>query len=123
MYKKILAVDDDTDMLFFLKSILELHGYEVKTLSKGENVFNTVSAFKPDLILLDLMLAGLDGSIICSALKTMPETKHIPVIFISGHYQAAASVYNNDAGAPDDFLLKPFDTKSLIAKVEMQLAA
>jgi len=123
MYKRILAVDDDVDMLEFLNSLLENYGYEVRTLSRGENVFPMVSEFKPDLILLDIMLGGLDGNIICSALKTKPETQHIPVIFVSGHYQSAAKVYEAEHGAPNDFLLKPFSIKSLISKIETQLAA
>lgn len=123
MYKKILAVDDDVDMLEFLNSLLKDYGYEVKTLSRGENVFSTVSDFKPDLILLDIMLGGVDGNIICSALKTSPSTKHIPVIFVSGHYQSAAKVYDGEGKAPNDFLLKPFSITTLISKIEFQLAA
>ena len=123
MYKKILAVDDDVDMLEFLNILLKDYGYEVKTLSRGENVFSTVSEFKPDLILLDIMLGGVDGNIICSALKTSPATRHIPVIFVSGHYQSAAKVYNTEHNAPNDFLLKPFSITSLISKIEFQLAA
>lgn len=123
MYKKILAVDDDVDMLEFLNSLLIDYGYEVKTLSRGENIFSTIADFKPDLILLDIMLGGVDGNIICSALKAQPETRHIPVIFISGYYHSAVKLYNAEGSAPNDFLLKPFSIQSLISKIELQLAA
>ncbi|CAM3724123.1 two-component system response regulator [Mucilaginibacter galii] len=123
MYKKILAVDDDADMLEFLDTLLVQYGYEVKTLSRGERIFNAVSTYKPDLILLDVMLGGVDGSMICSALKAKAETRDIPVIFVSGYYQAASKIYNLEDGAADDFLLKPFNIQSLISKIEFQLAA
>jgi len=123
MYKKILAVDDDADMLEFLDRLLVQYGYNVQTLSKGENVFNAVESYKPDLILLDVMLGGLDGNIICSALKAKPETRDIPIISISGYYGTAAKVFDEDHGAPNDFLLKPFSIKSLISKIELQLVA
>jgi DNA-binding response OmpR family regulator len=123
MYKKILAVDDDADMLEFLNTLLVQNGYEVQTLSQGEKVFNAVATFKPDLILMDVMLGGMDGSMICSALKANPDTKHIPVISISGYYHAGAKVFNDNEGAPNDFLLKPFSIKSLISMIKLQLAA
>jgi DNA-binding response OmpR family regulator len=123
MEKKILAVDDDLYTLKLLNNVLEKNGYEVHTLSRAENVFMEVSSFKPDLILLDVMLSGLDGTIICSALKTFPETQHIPVIFVSGHYSAASSLLSDQQGAPDDFLMKPFSIDTLIGKIEHQLAA
>jgi len=123
MYKKILAVDDDADMLEFLNRLLIQRGYDVKTLSRGEKVFNIVSTYKPDLILLDVMLGGIDGNMICSALKASPETRDIPVIFVSGNYSSAAKFYDAEHGAPNDFLLKPFSIKSLMSKIEVQLAA
>ncbi len=123
MYKKILAVDDDDNTLELLSEVLNRYGYNVKTLAKAENVFRTVTTFQPDLILLDVMLAGLDGSVICSALKATPETQHIPVICISGNYTAAGKVYSDKELAPNDFVLKPFNIKALISKIEHQLAA
>jgi len=123
MYKKILAVDDDADMLEFLDTLLVQYGYEVKTLSRGEKVFNAISTYKPDLILLDIMLGGVDGTMICSALKAKAETRDIPVIFVSGHFYAASKMYAEHDGAPNDFLLKPFSIQSLISKIEFQLAA
>jgi DNA-binding response OmpR family regulator len=123
MYKRILAVDDDLNMLKLLNNLLEKQGYIVHTISTGDKVFPAVNEFQPDLILLDVMLDGFDGTIICSALKSMPKTQHIPVIFISGNYQAAARVYNQGEGAPNDFLLKPFNLELLLHKIEEHLNA
>lgn len=120
MYK-ILVVDDDAEMLEMFSLLLNLHGYEVRTLYSGEKIFTEVREFEPDLILLDVMLAGMDGNIICSALKTSKHTQHIPIIFVSGYYQFASGTLTEPAA--DDFVLKPFDISNLLNKIEHQLAA
>ncbi len=123
MEKKILAVDNDKAMLEVLNRALSKEGYEVQMLTHAEKLFSEVATFQPDLILLDVMPSGLDGTIICSALKTFPETQHIPVIFLSGNFNAASTMFTGAQGAPDDFVLKPFTIGSLIDKIEYQLAA
>jgi DNA-binding response OmpR family regulator len=120
-YKKILLVDDDNAILSMLTMALEGHGYVVKALAHAEKVFNVIDTYQPDLILLDGHLGAMDGKMICSALKFSPHTKDIPVIFVSGSYHYASNL--NVAGAPDDFVLKPFDIDYLLGKIEHQLAA
>lgn len=121
MNKKILAIDDDLAILDVLKMILELSGYEVVTLAKGDLVLETIENEHPDLILLDIMLAGLDGKTICQNLKHYSKTKDIPVIMISASHDLRSTL--SLPGAPDDFLAKPFDLDVLVKKVEQQLAA
>jgi len=121
MIKKILVVDDDAEMRELLGTLLTNANYDVSLLAKAEHIFETVKRFDPDLILLDGMLGGLDGAMICNTLKVDPATKYIPIIFVSGNYKYASNL--NTIGAPDDFVLKPFSIKDLLGKIQYQLAA
>ena len=121
MSKKILAVDDDNDILDVIRIILEEEGYEVFTLANGKHVFDMVKENGPDLILLDVMLGGLDGRDICRALKEDQNYKNIPVVMISASHNLNNLLLM--PGAPDNFLAKPFDIDHLLAMVKAQLAA
>jgi len=114
--KKILVVDDDPDILDALRFMLEDAGYEVTTSEKGdyaENLHDTNGGL-PDVIILDVLLSGKDGRLICQRLKSQEETRHIPIIMISAHPNARQSV---TAVGADDFVAKPFDMDELLAKI------
>ncbi len=114
--KKILVVDDDPDILDALQFMLEDAGYEVKTTEKGdyaENLRDTNGGL-PDVIILDVLLSGKDGRLICQKLKSQDETRHIPIIMISAHPYARQSV---TAVGADDFVAKPFDMDELLEKI------
>ena len=87
--RKILVVDDDPDILDALQFMLEDAGYEVKTTEKGEYAENLrdTNGGLPDVIILDVLLSGKDGRIICQKLKSQQETKRIPIIMISAPSQ------------------------------------
>jgi DNA-binding response OmpR family regulator len=119
--RKILAVDDDKDILEILQLILEDSGYEVETLSDGNYLFERIDANTPDLILLDIMLGNLDGRELCKAVKTNNETQAIPVILISASHNVSDTL--NSKGAPNAFIAKPFDINVLLNTVKGQLAA
>ena len=114
--KKILVVDDDPDILDALRFLLEDAGYEVKTTEKGEYAENLpdTNGGLPDVIILDVLLSGKDGRLICQKLKSQEDTKLIPIIMISAHPNAKQSV---KAVGADDFLAKPFDMDELLAKI------
>ena len=114
--KKILVVDDDPDILDALQFMLEDAGYEVKTTEKGEYAENLrdTNGELPDVIILDVLLSGKDGRLICQKLKSQQETKRIPIIMISAHPNAKQSV---TAVGADDFVAKPFDVDELLAKI------
>jgi DNA-binding response OmpR family regulator len=120
MPKKILILDDDNDILEILSFLLLDTGYEVKTLNRGETVFEVIKDFQPNLILMDVMLAGMDGRLICRGIKENHLTCFLPVILISGTHDLAASLHL--PGAPNDFVAKPFDFDHLVAKIEKCLA-
>ena len=115
---RILVVDDDIDILSVMEIILSMKGFEVEVNSRGENTIPKIDSFKPDLILLDVLISGYDGRVICKQLKADIKTKHIPVIMFSAHPSAASTI--SDYGA-DDFISKPFDVDNLINKVNKQL--
>lgn len=121
MTKKILIVDDNDLIVEVMSYILANNGYEVSSLSSGEEVINEVNNIHPDLLILDAMLPGMDGRDICKVLKMDKQTHDMPVIMCSANEEVAKSL--NQTGAPDDFLSKPFDMSTLLYKVEHQLAA
>ena len=114
--KKVLVVDDDPDILDALQFMLEDAGYEVKTTEKGEYAENLrdTNGGLPDVIILDVLLSGKDGRLICQKLKSQEDTRHIPIIMVSAHPNAKQSV---SAVGADDFMAKPFDMDELLAKI------
>jgi DNA-binding response OmpR family regulator len=119
MNKKILVLDDDEDILDILSFILKDSGYEIQTLDNGEKVFDAIRKFKPDLVLMDVMLAGMDGRVICKRIKDTESTHDLPVILISGTHDLARSL--DQQGAPNDFVAKPFDVDFLLERIKNQL--
>lgn len=117
--KKILILDDDKDNLEILSFILTEYSYQIKAVSSGYAIFDEINAWQPDLILMDVMLAGLDGREICRAIKENQSTAHVPVILISGTHDLADSLHL--PGAPDDYIAKPYDLDQLLIRVKAQL--
>jgi CheY-like chemotaxis protein len=114
MYK-ILVVDDDEGILDALTLILEESGYSVQTTPKREEVYQQINQYKPDVILLDILMSGQDGRLICKKIKQTPVIKDIPIIMISAHPSAKRGA--EESGA-DDFLAKPFEITDLLSKIE-----
>ncbi|MFD0792573.1 PleD family two-component system response regulator [Mucilaginibacter litoreus] len=119
--RRILAVDDDNDILEILQFILEDSGYKVDTLSDGRRLMETITEKNPDLILLDIMLGSVDGRELCRELKKQNNTHDIPVIMISASHNVSNNL-NKDDG-PNDFIAKPFDINVLLNSIKRQLAA
>jgi DNA-binding response OmpR family regulator len=115
MTGRILAVDDDRDILKVLKANLELHGYEVDTADRWEKAEAILSDVQPDLLLLDVMLPDGDGMEICRELrKEMPE---LPVIMLTAKDKVSDKVIGLESGA-DDYVVKPFETIELVARIK-----
>ena len=112
--KRILVVDDEPDILYFLQIILQDEGYEVVTSTKGEYLEQLHNGGLPHLILVDVLLSGKDGREIVKYLKKNEETKHIPILMFSAHPSAEQTA--RQAGA-DDFIAKPFDIDLLLTKM------
>ena len=119
--RRILAVDDNEDILEILKLILEDYDYEVSTLADGHFLFDKIKEYKPDLILLDIMLGNLDGRELCRNIKDNKATHDIPIIMVSASHNLSERFMPLNSGV--DFLAKPFDIMELINKVEHSLSA
>ena len=116
--RRILAVDDDNDILEVLQFILEDSGYEVETLSDGHFLMDKIKDSNPDLILLDIMLGNMDGRELCKIVKKEISTNKIPIILISASHNISKSM--NQEGAPNDFIAKPFDINILLNSIKRQ---
>ena len=119
MDKRIIVIEDEDNVRETLDLLLTNAGFMVRSSATGNDIFNTINEFNPDVILLDVLLDDLDGRDICRSIKENPETKPIPVIMLSG----VPDVYNaiTDVGA-NDVVSKPFDEKTLIHRIERQLS-
>jgi len=115
---RILVIDDDKDILELVEIILLRNGFEILISPKGEETLDNVENFAPQVILLDVFLAGVNGIDICRELKSNAKTAHIPVIMYSAHTNKNAIMQQRNA---NDFLAKPFDIRNLIDKIEFQL--
>lgn len=116
----ILIVDDNPENRKVLLSFLINKGYEVGSSRDGYKAIEFVKNEKPDLILLDIMMPGMDGFEVCEKLKSNPETKHIPVIFLTSKTCTEDIVRGFKSGAVD-YVSKPFNSEELIARVEAHI--
>ena len=115
--KKVLVIDDNTDILHLVQMILKNHGFEVLVSPKGGEVVTNTEKFSPQVILLDVFLSGFDGRDICRELKQNPKTKDIPVIMFSAHSKQDIIKECN----ADDFIAKPFEVKELVEKINYRV--
>ncbi len=115
---KLLIVDDSDALLEVMTNILERNGYVVRTLSRAKDVYKAIDEFKPDLLILDIFLAGEDGREICKELRKNPETKDLCVLVFSASPKNLENYKEYDA---DDVIEKPFDISLLMEKIEKVL--
>ena len=117
---KILVVDDEPDVVELLEFKLKASGYEVRTLTQPLKFLATLRDFKPDLLILDIMMPDLDGIQLCRIVRADPEMDGIPIIFLSAKGEAADRIEGLESGA-DDYIAKPFNAKELILRVKRTL--
>lgn len=114
-----MIVEDDYDILCILTDILNDEGYQVAGLNYTDNIAESVRQNQPDLVILDFLLAGINGGELCMELKAHPEFAHLPVIMMSGFPRFLDSFGNFGS---DGFIAKPFNAEALIHLVETSLA-
>jgi len=115
---KILVVEDEVPILTGIQDNLEMEGYEVATAADGEIALELVSKFKPDLIVLDIMLPKVDGFEICRQLKE--KKSNAAVVIVSAKKEETDKVYGLDLGA-DDYITKPFSVMEFLARIKAVL--
>jgi len=119
--QKILLVDDDPGIRMICRDVLEGQGYLVREASDGDSAQKEARRFRPDLVLVDVMMPGMDGFTLAQKLRGDRETSLTPIIFLSARGQTADKVRAFKLGA-EDYLVKPFDSAELVARVEKALA-
>ena len=115
--QRILIVDDDENIAELISLYLMKECYDTKIVGDGESALKEVPVFKPNLILLDLMLPGMDGYQVCREIRT---TSQVPIIMLSAKGEVFDKVLGLELGA-DDYMIKPFDSKELVARVKAVL--
>ena len=111
---KILVIDDDPDICTMIKMVLDYHGYTAMDADTEEKANSILGSNEINLIIMDMLLSGVDGSDICRRLKQNPRTASIPVLMFSAHPNAKKICI---AAGADDFISKPFEMIELLEKI------
>lgn len=111
---KILVVDDDPNIAQLINVYLTREGYEVETCDRGDKAVERFKANPPNLMLLDLMLPGMDGMMVCREIR---KTSNIPIIMLTAKDDTFDKVLGLELGA-DDYVVKPFDAKEIVARIK-----
>jgi putative two-component system response regulator len=120
VFERILVVDDESAARIALATLLRREGYEVSHASDGAAALAECATFRPDLILLDIVMPGMDGFEVCRRIKATPETRLTPVVLITGLSETEDRINGINSGA-DDFLSKPIDFNELLARARSLL--
>lgn len=115
--QKILIVDDDNNIAELISLYLTKECFDTKIVNDGEEALSAFSSFAPNLILLDLMLPGIDGYQVCREIR---QKSNVPIIMLSAKGEIFDKVLGLELGA-DDYIIKPFDSKELVARVKAVL--
>lgn len=115
--QRIMIVDDDENINELISLYLNKECFETKMVYDGESALKELSVFKPNLIILDLMLPGIDGYQVCREIR---KTNNVPIIMLSAKGETFDKVLGLELGA-DDYMIKPFETKELVARVKAVL--
>jgi len=115
---KLLIVDDSAALLEVMKNILERNEYIIKTLSSATNIYTILDEFKPDLLILDIYLAGSDGREICRQIRENPTTNDLCILVFSA---SPKTLEDYKSYLADDFIEKPFDIANLVGKIKSVL--
>ena len=117
MTKEILIVDDDPNLIVPIQFLMEQLGYRVMLSERGEDALDLIYRYKPDLVLLDIMLPGIDGYEVCEIIRLNPNYRNVKIIFLTAKGREVEIAQGLALGA-DAYITKPFSNAALIAKVK-----
>src|SRR5262245_66555064 len=117
---RVLIVEDEQDVAELIRFHLVREGYDVRLALNGAEALRQVRDFRPEVILLDIMVPQLNGWEVCRRLKQEPETRAVPVIMVTGRVEEGDKVLGFELGA-DDYVTKPFSPRELVARVRAVL--
>ncbi len=116
--KRILYIEDDSEMIDLVRMIVTRNGYELIGAYGGRQGLDAILTEKPDLVLLDLMMPDVDGWDVYQQIKASEETRHIPVIIITAKAQPIDKVLGITIAKVDDYICKPFRPQELLESIE-----
>jgi two-component system sensor histidine kinase/response regulator len=119
--KKILIVDDEPDVLHLLGERLSKAGYDVLRASGGLEAIEQAQREKPDLIILDIAMPGMDGSEVANTLRAQPETKDIPIIFLTCLFTKQEEKACGHVLGQNFFIAKPYDVNELLMEIKTRV--
>ena len=110
----ILMVDDDPNILKFVSANLEIRGYDVTTAEDGETALQIIDQIEPNLVILDLLMPGIDGSDVCREIR---KSSNVPIIILTAIGESNTRTELLNLGA-NDYVTKPFDIRDLLDRVQ-----
>ncbi len=117
--KCVLVVDDDADSRSMVRTILEANSYEVREATGGKDALSQLESFKPDLILLDIMMPEMNGYDVVVHLKQKIETQNIPIIMVSAKGDPEDLILGYKDYGVEYYITKPFTTRQLLAGIKL----
>ncbi len=117
MPKEILIVDDEPNVVVSIQFLMEQQGYKVMTAERGEDALDLIYQYKPDLVLLDIMLPGIDGYEVCEIIRLNPDFRDIKIVFLTAKGREVEIAKGLALGA-DAYITKPYSNAALVAKVK-----
>jgi DNA-binding response OmpR family regulator len=117
MAKQILIVDDEPNVVIPIQFLLEQQGYRIMIAERGEDALDLIYQYKPDLVLLDIMLPGIDGYEVCEIIRLNRNYRNVKIIFLTAKGREVEIVKGLALGA-DSYITKPFSNAELITKVK-----
>ena len=116
MAKEILIVDDEPGIVVPVQFLMEQQGYRVMTANRGEDALDLIYQYKPDLVLLDIMLPGIDGYEVCEIVRLNPDYRDVKIVFFTAKGRETEIAKGLALGA-DTYITKPYSNAELVAKV------